>query len=150
MATKCGIQHYELHGHQLASWFPTVMWVQRDRYHIGECMGINKSTCIMASKNLHVGYPHCHISQMLMFGGFVKARESLYTRVTVWVSTILYHVDNSAMSPKCPGSCMLFISYWFWNRNIVEYPYPVGIHKCKIFIIDTRMEVQHEEELNWH
>ena len=51
----------------------------------------------MVSKNLPMGIENCDTSQMKIFGGYVKVRESLYTRVIIWVHTILNHIDTRAI-----------------------------------------------------
>ena len=51
--------------------------------------GIKESTC---------GYQNCNTSQLLIFGGYVKVRESLYTRAIGWVNTIMNHIDTRVVS----------------------------------------------------
>ena len=46
------------------------------------------------------GYQNCKTSQTLIFGGYFKERESLYTRVVIWVNTIIIHIDTRAILPK--------------------------------------------------
>ena len=45
------------------------------------------------------GYQNSNTSQIFIFGGYVKVRESLYTRVIIWVSNILDHSDTRAIFP---------------------------------------------------
>jgi len=59
------------------------------------------------------GYQNCNTSQLLIFGGYVKARESLYTRVIIWVDTILYHMDTRAILPRYEGSCVVYRLEWY-------------------------------------
>ena len=40
------------------------------------------------------GYQNHNTNQILIFGGYVKVRESLYTRIIIWVNTILNHIDT--------------------------------------------------------
>ena len=40
---------------------------------------------------------HCNMYQILIFGGYVKVREYLYTRIIVWVDAILNHIETSAI-----------------------------------------------------
>ena len=62
-----------------------------DRY-IGECLvsiininnGIKKPTR---------KYQNCNTSQILIFGGYVKVGESLYTWVIIWVNTSLDQIN---------------------------------------------------------
>ena len=59
-------------------------------WYIGECMvsiininnGINEPT-----------HGYHNTSQNLTFCGYVKVRESLYTQVLIWVTTILNDID---------------------------------------------------------
>jgi hypothetical protein len=43
----------------------------------------------MVRKNLPVGIKICYTNQILIFGGYVKVRESLYIRVIILINTIL-------------------------------------------------------------
>ena len=79
-------------------------------WYIAECMVsiININNGI--KKSLRV-YRKCNINQMLTFGGYVKARKSLYNRVIAWVNTILNHSEARAILPRCEGSirfCMVY------------------------------------------
>jgi hypothetical protein len=38
-------------------------------------------------------YKNCNTSQILIFGGYLKVKESLYTRVNIWVNTIAKHTN---------------------------------------------------------
>ena len=83
----------------------------------GECMisinninnGVKEPTCL---------YQNCHTNQILIVSGYVKVRESLYTRVIIGVNTILNHIDTRVfyLGMKNPHSIE--------NKNIVKYPYP--------------------------
>jgi hypothetical protein len=46
------------------------------------------------------GYQNCHVSQISIFGGYVKMRETLNTQVIIWVNTILNHMDTRVILPK--------------------------------------------------
>ena len=60
-------------------------------WYLGECMEtiININNVI---KEPTRGYENCNTSQILIFGGYVKVRESLYTQVIIWIKTILNHI----------------------------------------------------------
>ena len=45
-------------------------------------------------------------SQILIFNGYLKVRESLYTQVIIWVNIILNHIDTRLILPIYEGSCM--------------------------------------------
>ena len=60
---------------------------------IGECM-VSIINIKNGIKELTRRYQNCNTSQILLFGGYVKVRESLYTRASIWVTTILSHIDS--------------------------------------------------------
>ena len=51
----------------------------------------------LVSKN--EGYQNCNIIETLIFRGYGKLRKSLYTRVIIWVSNILNHIDTKTILP---------------------------------------------------
>ena len=63
-------------------------------YCTGECMGsmININNGIQKPT---YGYQNCNTNQKLICGGYVNVRESLCTRVIIWVNTILDHIDTT-------------------------------------------------------
>ena len=102
----------------------------------GECMVsvINSNNRIKEPTH---GYQNCHTSQLLIFVGYVKARESLYTRVIIWVDTILYHINTRAILPRYEGSCMLYRPEWYWKQN---YHTLLVSKNCEILIIKSRYQ----------
>ena len=49
---------------------------------------------MMAAENSSMGIKTIYnTNQILIFYGYVKVRDSLYTRVTIWVKAILNHID---------------------------------------------------------
>ena len=52
------------------------------------------------------GCEYCITSHILIFGGYVKGRESLYFQVVIWVHIILNHIDTRIFLPRYKGSCM--------------------------------------------
>ena len=76
-------------------------------WYIGEGMvsitninnGIKEPTC---------GYQKYNSSQILIFDGYVKVRESLYTQVIIWVNTSLNHIDTREILPGYQASCMVY------------------------------------------
>ena len=62
-----------------------------DRY-IGECLVsiININNGIKKPTRKH---QNCNTSQILIFGGYVKVGESLYTWVIIWVNTSLDQIN---------------------------------------------------------
>jgi hypothetical protein len=55
-----------------------------------------------------LGYQNCSASQILIFGAYVKVRESLYTRDIIWINTTLDHIDTRGVLPRYEGSCMVY------------------------------------------
>ena len=104
-------------------------------WYIGEFMvsSININNGI---KEPTRGYQNCNIS---LIDGYVKVRESLYTRVINWVITILNHIDTRKIVPTYEGSCMVYRPKWHRKFFTIKYSYPTGIKKCEILIIDTPM-----------
>jgi hypothetical protein len=56
--------------------------------------------CMASIMNINNGikeptrrYQNCNTNQTLIFGSYVKVRESLYTRIIIWVDTIPNHID---------------------------------------------------------
>ena len=58
---------------------PTLDW------YIGECM-VSITDINNGIKEPTRGYQNCIASQILIYGGYLKFRESLYTQVIIWVS----------------------------------------------------------------
>ena len=59
------------------------------------------SECMISTININsnikeptCGYQACNTNQALIIGGYVEVRKSLYTRVSVWIHTILNHVHT--------------------------------------------------------
>ena len=59
------------------------------------------------------GYQSCDTSQMLILGGYVKVRDSLYTRVIICVNTIVNHIDTRVVLPRYESSCMVYRPEWY-------------------------------------
>ena len=96
--------------------------------YIGECMVsmINTNNGITEPT---LGYQNCSASHILIFGAYVKVRESLYTRVIIWINTTLNHIDARGILPRYEGSCMLYRPEYIESKNIIKYPYATGIKK---------------------
>ena len=93
----------------------------------------------MASKNILDWYQNCNISQILILGGYLKMKESLYIQVIVWVNTILNHIDTRSLSPRCENSRMVHILEWYWNKISSNIHTLLVMEKYKILILDTQM-----------
>jgi len=79
-------------------------------------------------KELTSRYQNCDINDILILGGYVKVRESLYVRVVVfWVQTILNYIDIREIFARYEGSCMVYRSYWHQKQRKPHYRYPNGV-----------------------
>ena len=58
-------------------------------------------------------YQNCNTNRIMIFSGYVKVRESLSTRVIIWVNTILNHIDTRAVLPRYAGFCMKYWARWY-------------------------------------
>ena len=76
-----------------------------DRY-IVECM-VSMININNGIKEHIRGYRNCNPNQILIYGGYVKMREPLYTRDLVWVYTILNHIDIRMILPRYKSFCMI-------------------------------------------
>ena len=81
---------------------PVLVW------YIGECM-VSIIDSINIIKKLACGYKNCNITQILILGDYVKAREYLNTQVIIWVNTILFHIDTRMILLRYEDSCMVYI-----------------------------------------
>jgi hypothetical protein len=71
-------------------------------WYIGECIvSINTIIIINGIKEPTCRYQNSNTSQIFIVGGYVKVRESLYTRVIIWVSNILNHIDSRVIFSRC-------------------------------------------------
>ena len=106
-----------------------------DQY-IGECMVsiININDGI---KEPTWEYQICNTSQKLIFGGYVKVRESFYTQVIIWVDTILNHIDTTVILPRYECSCIVYRPEWHWKQKQRQKPIPIPVKKYEILIIDN-------------
>ena len=74
-------------------------------------------------------------------------RESLYTQLTIWVDTILSHIDTRTILPRYEDSCTLYRFEQYW-----QHKHPSNIHtlsrleNVKILIIDTQMYIIKEKD----
>ena len=61
------------------------------------------SECVVSIMNINNdieeltgGHQNCNTGQILIFGWYVKGKESLYTLVIILVNTIVNHIDTRA------------------------------------------------------
>ena len=79
---------------------------------------------IAVSKNLPVDTKIVRTSQILIFGGYVKVKESFYTRVIIWVNTILNHIDTTAILSRYEDSCLVYRPEWNQKHKYCQMPIP--------------------------
>ena len=82
-----------------------------------------------------MGYQNCNTSQIFIFGGHLKVRESLYTRVIIWVNTTLNHFDTRAILPEVESSCMVERPKWNLKQTYHQTPNTLVVSKYVKFLI---------------
>ena len=87
------------------------------------------------------GYQYCHISQILIFGGYVKVRSCVYPcyclgqyhspvilgRFYLGVKVLAWYIDPTGIKNK--KYYQLPIPYWHQKQQNPHYRYPNGIKK---------------------
>jgi hypothetical protein len=58
-------------------------------------------------------YQNCNTTQILLFGGYVNVRQSLYPRVTIWVNISLKHIVIRTILLRYEDSCMVYRPEWY-------------------------------------
>jgi hypothetical protein len=53
--------------------------------------------------------------------------------------TSLNHINTEAILPKYDKSCMVYTPECIQNQNTVIYPYPNGIKKFEILVVDSQL-----------
>ena len=85
------------------------------------------------------GHQNCNISQILICGGVSQdERIFAYRRM----NTMLNHIDTRVILHRYEGSFMVYIYthlYDIGSKNVVKYPYSIGITKSEILILDAEM-----------
>ena len=81
-------------------------------WYIGECMVLIMKITHGINKRTH-GHQNCITNRMLIFCGYVKVREYLYTQVIIQVNTILSHIDTRGVLHRYKSSCMVYRSNWY-------------------------------------
>lgn len=56
-------------------------------------------------KNSICGYQNCDINQIMVFGGCIKMKITLYNGVINLVNTVLNLIDTIAIIPRHESSC---------------------------------------------
>ena len=96
--------------------------------YIGECVVsiININDGIKEPTH---GYQNCNISQILIFDGYVKMRESLYTQVIICVNTILKCIDTKVILPRYKSSCMVYRPKHYQKQKYCQISTPYWLQK---------------------
>ena len=72
---------------------------------LGECMmSVIKINNNITDPTCESRYQYCNVEENSVFDGCVKARESLYTQVIIWVNTSLNHFNTRTILPRYEGS----------------------------------------------
>ena len=74
------------------------------------------------------GHQNSNISQLLIFGGYVKGRDSWFI---IWVNTSLNHVDTRTILPRYEGSCMVYIPEWYRKQKCHQLSIPYQYKKMR-------------------
>ena len=114
-----------------------------DRY-IGECMVLMININNDIKKPTRV-YQNCNTSQILIFGGYLKVKESLYDRVIIWVNTILNQTGTRTNLSRYEGSCMVNRIQRYRKLKYPQTPILCWYPKCEILIIDTRYVLKKDD-----
>ena len=85
---------------------------------------ISKINVNNGTKESTHGYQNCNTTEILIFGGYVKVRESLCTRVSIWVNTILSHIDTRAILLRYKDFLMVYWPEWYWKQKYHQIPIP--------------------------
>ena len=73
----------------------------------------------------YLGYQNRNTSQIFLFDGYVKVSEALIFLGTIWVDTILNHVDTTAILPRThKSSWMVYRPKWYHNYKYHQIPIP--------------------------
>ena len=103
------------------------------------------------------GCQNCHFSQILKFGEYVNiiVRVSSHTQVTIWVNSILNHIDTRAVLARCEiiwqgiqiqivsRYCQIPIPYWYQKGEIVS----IGMYQEKRFRTSTGCNPYHSLQM---
>ena len=74
-------------------------------------------------------YQNYNISQILIFDGYVKVKESLNVQIDFWINTILNHINTSVDYRNIKNLACYINPNDIKNKNTIKYPYPIGNKK---------------------
>ena len=87
-------------------------------------------------------YQICEIGQILIFGGYLKVRESLHTQVIICVNIVWNHIDTMAILPKIwrflhsmytqMVSILILWQFYLGVKVFARYVHPNGIENKSI------------------
>ena len=98
------------------------------KWYISECM-VSIINITNSTKEPTRGYQYCKSIQNIDLWWVCQGERIFYTRVDIWIDTILIHVNSSTILYEYEGSCMVYILEWYPKQNIVKYPFPTIIKK---------------------
>ena len=84
-------------------------------------------------------YQYCNTSQILIFDGYLKVWQSLYTQVIIWVTTILNHINTRVILPRYEDSCMVYRPEWYQKQKYCQILMSYWYQKLWNPHLDTRM-----------
>lgn len=83
-------------------------------------------------------YHNYDTSQLLIFGGHVKERESLCAHVISLVNAILNQVDSMTIYLRMKVTAWYIDLNSIKNNNTIKYPYHIDTKKYETYIIDAK------------
>ena len=116
------------------------------------CIGEFVVSIIIINNGIKVftcGYWNCNTNQILIFGGYVKVRESLYTLVIIGVhNNILNHTDTWTILPRDEGSCMVYGPEWCWKYKCLSNIHALMVSKkYETLITDSQKGLEKQTTL---
>ena len=122
---------------------PVARWVSRESklWFRGPCVDqcwfgiwLNEwypySTSTNGVKEHTRGHQGCNTNQILVLGGNLTTRESLYARVSIGVGITLNHIGTRVILSRYEGSCMLYRPEWYpKKKKTFHIPISCGYQK---------------------
>ena len=68
----------------------------------------------------------------MIFDGYIKIRESLYTWVIFWINIILEHVETRVIIPRFEDSCMVYRPKWCQKKKNPSNTHTLLVSKKKL------------------
>ena len=86
-----------------------------------------------------MGYQNCNTSQIYISLMGMPSRDICIPNLLFGSITILINIDTGAILLRYQGSCTVYRSKWYQNKNTASYPCHTGTKICDILVIVTQM-----------